>query len=322
MRNKIKKIVGRLLVVVFVVSIIEVTLHVWGILYLNRFYIENKSIQKINRESQTVLCLGESSTVGIWVSKNDSYPAKLERMLRLHFDSENIYVIVPPHVGQNTSQMLNRIRQYIKLYRPKVIVMMVGCNNHWSLAESNIIKFMPSNSINAIRMKMFIFFNRFHLFKLSRYFYLRIKCKLRISVEGLNFKKYIAGAPQHMYHLPPKWVLNCFNYNVKKFIRLWRYDVKSMIRIAKETNTPIILMTYPIPINVPIEEFVSVAQEEDIILIRNDLDFEALSESGELGYYIFSRDNWHPTGRGYAVVAQNVFNAIVDNELVKYSDGK
>lgn len=308
-----KKNILRFLVIVFVILILEVTLHVWGILYLNKFYTESKLREKINSESRMILCLGESSTIGIWVSQNDSYPAQLERMLRSYFDTDNIHVVVPPHVGQNTSQMANRIRQYIKLYRPEVIVMMAGCNNHWSLAESNIIRFMPSNSIDAIRMKMFIFFNRFHLFKLIRYFYLSIKYKF---TEGLNFKKYIAGAPQRMQSLPPKWVLNCFNHNIEQFKRLWRYDVKLMIRMAREAGIPVLLMTYPIPIIIPTEEFVSLAEEESIILIRNDLNFEALKKTGDLKHYISARDDWHPTKEGYKIIAQNLFNSVIDNELL------
>jgi lysophospholipase L1-like esterase len=125
-----------------------------------------------------------------------------------------------------------------------------------------------------------------------------------------------------MHHLPPNWVLNTFADNVDYFIKLWRYDVASMIKVAKNTNIPVILMTYPIPISVPTKEFLSVAEKEGLLLIRNDLNFDDLKKRGELSDYILSRDNWHPTKKGYAIVARNVFDAIVNKELLslKYSN--
>jgi hypothetical protein len=214
------------------------------------------------------------------------------------------------------------MQEYITLYNPKVIVMMVGCNNHWSLAESHISRFLPSNSVNAVRMKIFIFFNKFHLFKLIRYLYLCAKYEGSRIIEGLSFKEYIAGAPQRMYSLPPTWVLDTFNHNVSYFNKLWIYDVTSMINSAKKFNIPVIFMTYPMLISVPTEEFLSVAKEEGLYLIRNDLNFDGLKKLSELSDYIFSQDNWHPTKKGYAIIARNVFDVIVKNELLflKYSN--
>lgn len=317
-----KRIIFKILLVALVVFTLEGALHIWGLLYLRNLYSTHISREKINPESQTILCLGESSTIGIWVNPGDSYPVQLERMLREYYNSANIHVLVPPHIGQNTSQMANRMHEYITLYNPKVIVMMVGCNNHWSLAESHISRFLPSNSINAVRMKIFIFFNKFHLFKLIRYLYLCAKYEGRHIIESLSFKEYIAGAPQRMHYLPSQWVLDTFNHNIGYFNKLWRYDVASMINSAKKFNIPVIFMTYPMSISVPTEEFLSVAEKEGLYLIRNDLNFDVLKKRGELSDYIFSKDNWHPTKKGYAIVARNVFDVIVKNELLssKYSN--
>src|SRR5262249_18432542 len=57
--------------------------------------------------SINIVCLGESTTAGLWIRFEDSYPKQLERVLREFYRTNAINVIVPPHIGQNTSQMAN-----------------------------------------------------------------------------------------------------------------------------------------------------------------------------------------------------------------------
>ena len=291
---------------------IECLLHVWGVLFLEKYYTRLASKELVANESINIVCLGESSTSGLWVDQEDSYPSQLETMLKKYYDTKNIHVIVPPHVGQNTSQVANRIYDYIKLYKPIAIVMMVGCNNHWSLTESHITKFLSSNSFDANRMKIFVFLNNFHIFKILRYAYISVKYDY---TEGWGFKPYIAGAPQSMGD-SPEWVLKTFNNNKAAFLKLWIFDVKMMVKAAKNAGIPVIFMTYPVPISIPTAEFLSIADTEQLILVRNDIDFNNLKRD-EFSKYIFSRDNWHPTKKGYTIVAKNAFNVIIENHLIK-----
>ncbi|MFH1878349.1 MAG: hypothetical protein ABH883_06040, partial [Candidatus Omnitrophota bacterium] len=82
--------------------VIEIVLRIAGYFYLNRLYTGSFLSRFNNADTDiNIVCLGESSTAGLWVSWKDSYPKQLQRKLRFFYHNDNIKVIVPPHVGQN-----------------------------------------------------------------------------------------------------------------------------------------------------------------------------------------------------------------------------
>ena len=160
-------------VVLFIVGF-EFLLRLVGFLYLNKLYTTYEGHYTTNSENINIVCLGESSTAGIWVKPEDTYPAQLQKILRKYYSNDAIHLIVPPHVGQNTSQVANRIDHYIDLYKPNLFILMLGYNNGWSLAESNLWKFFNQRDFDTFKLKVFIFLDQFRLFKISRYFYLKV----------------------------------------------------------------------------------------------------------------------------------------------------
>lgn len=151
----------------------EIALRVTGDLYLRKLYVHKYAYLKPSPENIVVLCLGESTTAGLWVDWQDSYPAQLKAMLQKEYPSKKIYVIVPPHVGQNTSQVSNRIKHYINLYQPHLIILMVGVNNRYSLAESHVGQFIRLDRIDTLKVKSLIWLNSLRSFKMARYLYLK-----------------------------------------------------------------------------------------------------------------------------------------------------
>jgi hypothetical protein len=93
-----------LLVVIALIVIAEIGLRLVGFWYLANFYRELGTASRI-QGSINIVCLGESTTAGLWVKFEDSYPKQLERVLRDFYRTNTINAIVPPHIGQNTSQM-------------------------------------------------------------------------------------------------------------------------------------------------------------------------------------------------------------------------
>src|SRR5215467_4016193 len=128
------------LVLIGLVVIIEISLRLVGFWYLANFYRELGAASRI-QGSINIVCLGESTTAGLWVKFEDSYPKQLERALREFYRTNAINVLVPPHIGHNTSQMANRIHHYLERCRPRLLIVMAGANNEWVLAESNITLF-------------------------------------------------------------------------------------------------------------------------------------------------------------------------------------
>jgi lysophospholipase L1-like esterase len=290
-----------------------------GHLYLNQLYIT--LFKHVNPTSKdiNIICLGESSTSGLWVNREDSYPAQLERKLRDFYSNQNMHVIVPPHVGQNTSQVSNRIQQYISLYKPKLIILMVGYNNEWSLAESNIGEFLDNRGKDILKVKVLIALNNLRLFKLLRYSYLRFIVKDKSEYMQSN-KYYIYGHPE-LVRLPAvKWIYSFANTNRGAFIKLWEYDVAKIIREAKNDGIAVLLMTYHInPTYLPVDEFVAISDEQGIPLVRNDLPFTRLTNDGTINEYLLS-DHWHPNKQGYSIIANNAFEYIRDENLLSLKD--
>jgi len=299
--------------------IAELSLRLAGTFYLNRIYARDSNQYKKSRDSINIVCLGESSTEGIWVAKNKSYPYQLESMLREKYGNNNINVIVPPHVGQNTSQISNRIQNYLELYKPRLIILMVGCNNEWSLAESNIGKFIETNNYESLKIKSYVILDQFRLYKLLRYAYLKfIKREQSNYTNGLDVTNYKWGGPELVRFPPEKYIYKFAKSNSQAFIKLWEYDVGKIASAAKRQNVKVLLMTYHInPSYLPIEVFISLAGKNSIPLVRNDIIFFEQMKEEDISNYIFTDiDNWHPRERGYSIVAENAFNAVVANNLL------
>lgn len=293
----------------------EMILRLAGDLYLKKLYVHKYYNAENHPNAVNILCLGESSTAGLWVPWQDSYPAQLQEILRKEYPEEDIRAFVPAHVGQNTSQMANRIEQYIKLYSPRFIIIMAGYNNEWSLAESHITGFLNSNNLESLRVKALILLNNFRLFKMLRYIYLEfIVREVSPYMRGLKDNEYIWGGPEFTRGPQKKFIYSFAHSHRDAFVELWRYDIKKMIDAARKHNIRPIIMTYHInPAYLPTEEFLMLAQEEETMLIRNDVLFKSLIDDDSIGDYLLW-DNWHPNKKGYALIAKNVFGAIKNDE--------
>lgn len=305
-RGKFKKFV----LLLFLVGVsIEIILRISGYLYLSQLHYNNfvnsvnPSLQNIN-----IVCLGESSTAGLWVDWNDSYPKQLEKKLRGTYKNDNIKIILPAHIGQNTSQISNRIESRIKLYRPRLIVVMAGANNEWCLFESNVVKFLHGYKKNVLGVKCLVFFGDFRLFKVLRYCYLSLLAQEKAEFCSAQ-KKSLLGDPQLTRWPIKQWVNNFAYTHENEFVELWRYDVQKIIDAAKKHHVKILLMTYPAPVYVSSKEFISMAEKNGIPLVRNDDTFRPIFESGHSQEY-FCKDNWHPNKKGYSLIATNVFECI------------
>jgi len=308
------------LVILLAVFCVEIALRTAGDLYLRKLYVHKYGRVKGIPENLIVLCLGESTTGGLWVDRQHSYPAQLKTMLQGKYTSKEIDVIVPPHVGQNTSQVSNRIKHYIDLYQPHLIILMLGANNEWSLAESHIRQFIKFDTVDSLKVHLLIRLNALRVFKMARYVYLKYWLKEKSQhILELEQTHYIWGGAESTRYPPRKWVYGFAGSNQEAFVNLWRYDVEKIVSSAKKENIPVIIMTYHIqPTYLSSEEFVSLAQKFNISLVRNDLVFSKFTKDATIQEYLVAdKDSFHPNEKGYAIIAQNVFKAIIEDHLLE-----
>lgn len=307
--------------IIFLLGIaLEAALRMAGGVYLYRLHLLSFKNTNPAPGSINIICLGESSTAGIWVAREETYPKQLEEKLRQFYPQDNINVIIPPHLGQNTSQIANRIKGYLNLYKPKLTILMAGYNNEWSLAESHIGLFLSDSSHEKIKVKSLIFLNNLRLFKLARYLWLRFITRDQSEYMVSN-KHYVWGERELVRVPPEKWVYSFAAANREAFINLWQYDAGNIIKEAKRHNVKVVLMTYHInPTYIPADNFISLAKQYGILLVRNDQAFLSLIQDGTINDYLL-HDHWHPNKKGYAIIADNVFRCIVTNNLLDLNTG-
>lgn len=81
-----------------------------------------------------ILCLGDSHTYGIQVERDQAYPAQLQRLL--DEDAPRVHAVVNLGVpGMSTTQLRNRLGDWLSRYDPDLIVVWAGVNNAWNRAE-------------------------------------------------------------------------------------------------------------------------------------------------------------------------------------------
>ncbi len=286
--------------------LLEILLRVAGYYYKSRFWEARGRHPAAERA--TVLALGESTTAGMWLPVEESYPKQLQARLREHYGTPRIRVVIPPHIGQNTSQMLARFPQYLETFEPDVVVIMAGVNNTWSLAESNLGEFMPPGDWRTRLFRWRRWLDDVKVFRLGR---------LLITGAGetrRSLEDDLAGKPR-MATWPPEDDPLVRNIGREPFLRLWRSDVGQMIQQAEASGAAVLLMTYPNYDTPPVSEFVDLAKTHSLLLVENHRPFAEIIDQGRAAEFFFE-DLRHPNAKGYAIIADNVFRSLLANELL------
>lgn len=255
-----------------------------------------------------VFCVGESSTWGVGASnpRIKGYPHQLEKKLRKKFFHKQIRVFFDDTIGQNTSEILQKIPKYIKKYRPDLIIFMVGANNWWNLDKSNILLFSKNNLVSALALKTLIFLDKFRTWKLFKWLY--------YSFAGYKERwNYFFPKEESLVGLEKKLNKNCGGNLWKISNALAEHDLTEMVKIAQANEIEVIICTYPSPQPGLDSIYRRATEKFDVPLVDNSKIFKKLPNREQF----FSNDSWHPNDKGYNIVAENIFDSIVDNNLIK-----
>lgn len=296
------------LILFAIVLVVEVALRVTGHFYMTRQLEAMAQRRESPGQPVTVIAMGESTTGGLWLPFEESYPKQLERRLREHYGRNDIEVLVPPHSGQNTSQMVHRFEGYLRDFRPALVIFMAGVNNGWSLAESNLGDFLPASRWQT------------YMFRLRRTTDdIKVVRLFRLATSGAGqardkIKQDMEGAPM-MTPWPPKPDLFSRGVGEEPFMKLWRSDVGTMIEQTKAAGVKAILMTYPNYDTPPIAEFEAMAAKHSLPLIENHKTFQPYLEQNR-ALEVFFEDIRHPNAAGYGIVVDNLMRTILEKDLL------
>ena len=215
---------------------------------------------------------------------------------------------MPPHIGQNTSQMVNRYQRYLETFRPALVILMAGVNNSWSLAESNLGEFMSPGDWRTYFVHVRRWSDDIKVLRLARLLVANTQERWK------SVKSDLAGQP-HFTTWPPKNGFLVNGIGQETFLRLWRSDLGRMIGEAKAAGAGVVLMTYPNYETPPVSAFVALAEEWSVPLVENHKSFEPLIDQGRAAEFFFE-DLRHPNARGYAIVADNAFRAVMESGIL------
>lgn len=95
--------------------------------------------RRIRDNRRVVLCVGDSFTFGTGASSPAmAYPSQLREVLREmdpHHPALEWEVINHGWPGRNSSELLQRLPELLREYRPNYVVILVGVNNLWNTTE-------------------------------------------------------------------------------------------------------------------------------------------------------------------------------------------
>ena len=84
----------------------------------------------------TILSVGDSHTFGLPLPREDSYPAQLEVALATRHPELNFGVVNLGIPGLNSAFVANRLERQMFQLRPQLVIVWVGVNNMWNVAET------------------------------------------------------------------------------------------------------------------------------------------------------------------------------------------
>lgn len=146
--------------------IIEFSLHIGGLLFqwqVKRGEI-TKRLNRVNKASLSILCVGDSYTFGAGAKSGYSYPEQLQKLIDAENMNYTFYNLGVP--GMNSSTVLLELPKWIELYKPQIIVLLIGANDNWNYQNSNYYLFQKNRRFYISLQSFLIKFRTYKLYKI------------------------------------------------------------------------------------------------------------------------------------------------------------
>jgi lysophospholipase L1-like esterase len=264
-----------------------------------------------------VLCVGESTTFGIGTNDPDreGYPHQLELLLNDRFMPIRSRCFFNQGIGLNTSEILHHLPETLDRFKPDVVILMLGLNNWWNLNNSNVLLFNNNRFLSQAVFKAAIFLDGFRVYKLVKWAcYSSGLCRFSSDivfpnedgVDDRRIQKRQEMASQFMAEVERRSPLSVF-------FQVAEYDIRQMIRLCRSRGAKVVVATYP---GATFEQLTQLhrqlAREEGVVLVDNQEYFGVLEDRERY----FTTDEVHPNAAGYRLLAENIFNGMLENAIV------
>lgn len=82
--------------------------------------------------SKRVACIGDSNTYGLWLEREEAWPARLEARWNEQPGAAPFEVVNLGVPGTNTSHVLRDLPRLLEAVEPQLVLLMVGVNDYWT----------------------------------------------------------------------------------------------------------------------------------------------------------------------------------------------
>ena len=297
-----KQIAFFLVIIIGLLLILEILMQTAGLI------LRRTRPQAVKPGLKLIVCLGDSHTYGYLQPEPDSYPYQLERLLNKKGDRYQVLNLGA--IGVNSSQVLHFLPLIIRDYHPMIIILQVGTNNVWNMAEQE-----GQSSVHNLLMRIKLY----KLFRLIGYLYLKATNK-RWVVEFRDSGEIVHHAAR-AYEKPE-------DVDLRAVWRIYLRDMQEIIKICRENNVQLVLMNYAgdrysafDTVNALIRQ---VARKSDLPLVDNYDYFTSrmMGPDNKLDEKLYGRlfltdPNSHLTRMGYGWVAENACQVLKEQGLAE-----
>jgi len=271
-----------------------------------------------------ILCVGDSHTYGVKLPAEQSYPGQLQSL----FDHQGIVVnVVNAGVpGENTSELRRRLPELLVRYRPVAVVILSCSNNGWNRADiiwSDLQDGVLQPGIRSWPRRLwFGLVGNLRTVRLLTYLWNETGRRLKPleRVEDREGKVYF-----HREQWKWKGPWN----ELDRMLDRSRRDLAAMVEMAESVRALPILMTYAgqpfSPMGGANDVLRTMAKSLGVPLVDNDAAIwprfmrpdGSMDQAAHDRLFLADSGETHLAGPGYAIVARNVFETLVQLRAVK-----
>ncbi len=269
--------------------------------------------EAVRPDVPVILCLGDSHTYGAGVSRDEAYPARLEKKLAERgFRAEVVNLGAP---GTNTSEIRRKLPEWMETYEPVGVIVLASVNNSWNHRFAQWSDARDGMEVSVLKRFYEEAWNRIRILRGVNVLFHRLKwskapeeyARDRTGREVIHHKRQDEPEPGE---------------NIDRA----RRDLEAIIRMVREHHAVPVLMTY-----VTDPEFTftgcnplmrKLARENKAPLADNDKALQKHitkpdgSPDQKAREKLFFPD-MHPRPQGYDLIARNVYDTMKKNNILQ-----
>lgn len=296
-RSKIVRFGKRCVVIlsytVFLLVLLECTLRLAGWVLLLPHRLDKESGSEAGNEFR-ILAIGESTTYGLRVKPDQSYPKQLERMLNTSFSDRRFVVKNIGVPGQTSSSILRSIDSQLQKYKPDLVISLFGINDTNEVLNDFSTRFI----FGSVYVPRWIADMRvYKLFSMTKDF----------LVHSPDVKKDGVWLFYDQSQVNPDGNLLCNEFYLKQLALNYKDVIDKVLRHHAE----IMMISYVHRPNCFHELFDKVSTERNVVYL------DLFIPDKERHNALFVKDRWHMSELGHRIIAERIFKCLVAENLIR-----